>query len=927
MRISYRIHNRLAAKIMIAAAVFFTNCIGAQAQTMQASKSHYSTDDGLCSNAISNIVQDDYGYIWIASWNGLSRFDGFNFYNYKTGGASKVPLMHNRIIDLIVDQWQNIWMRMYDGRVFMLERSKDRIVNPLEKVTGYEKLKTSHTMSITSKGEVIAIMDDVGIYKMKYTQWGFENSLITTGDAKPMVVVEGYKGDLWVGTDKGLRRLSTNQETLSKQAILENENITSMYSNGYNVYVGTKAGKIFECAYGQEPKLISDLGKNINSIFRDSYGTIWVATGEQGITRIDSKTGDYKTFTQVVLVPEYDVTGVRVSEVNGTVWLAMSHGGFGYYNRTTDEVEYFHNNPYNPWDLSNTVAAFLALPEGVVWESTSRKGLEKLEILKKTIDRHKLFDDSAIENNENETRAMYYDPQFKVIFMGNKKGSLIITDGTNKTVVKGEDHGTPFGRIYCINKDRDGNYWVSSKGNGLFKLTPRAKSGGYAQLTAGGFDIVNYRNNPDNKYSISSDLVYKTIQDKYGNIWIATYGGGVNILRGSDNGKPIFINKNNAMSHYPHNAYMKARTVTLDKRGKVWVGTTDGILVMSYFQNKIKIETLKDNENDELNMQSKDVVCIACAHNGQMWIGTNGGGLSRCENYEDGTYEFVTFGSQDGLPSEEIKSITFDDRGNVWFATDHILCSFDVRKQIFSTFTMLDGVDDTICSEDAALALPNGKIMFGTLNGYYIIDRTKLASSNGAMLKLRITDFMINDEVMSPRLNDLYDYYIPDSKKVELPDNSTVFSIRFAALNYQLQHRIHYQYKLEGYEEDWQNADKTRTVSYSDLPAGTYEFKVKAFLLESPDKYDMKTITIVVPRHFLLSESALWIYLVLVAILVITLLYYKEEKARKAHKEEDEMMNGTGDDGKSSETETESPDNVQPEPEIIEDAEIIDEGQ
>ena len=61
MRISYRRHNRLAAKIMIAAAVFFTNCIGAQAQTMQASKSHYSTDDGLCSNAISNIVQDDYG--------------------------------------------------------------------------------------------------------------------------------------------------------------------------------------------------------------------------------------------------------------------------------------------------------------------------------------------------------------------------------------------------------------------------------------------------------------------------------------------------------------------------------------------------------------------------------------------------------------------------------------------------------------------------------------------------------------------------------------------------------------------------------------------------------------------------------------------------------------------------------------------------
>lgn len=919
----YKKYIRIAAKAVIVAAFFLSPATNVGAQTMQASKSHYSTDDGLCSNAVSNIIQDDYGYIWIGSWNGLSRFDGYNFYNYKTGGASKVPLMHNRIIDMLVDQWQNIWMRMYDGRVFMLERSKDRIVNPLDKVAGYEKLKTSHTMSITSKGEVIAIMDDVGIYKMRYTKWGFETNLITTGEIKPIVVVEGYKGDLWVGTDKGVRRLSANQESLGKNAIMENESITSMYSNGYNIYVGTKSGKIYECAYGQEPKLISDLGKNINSIFRDSYGTIWVATGEQGITRINGRTGDVKTFTQVVLVPEYDVTGVRVSEVNGTVWLTMSHGGFGYYNRATDEVEYFHNNPYNPWDLSNTVSAYLALPEGVVWESTSRKGLEKLEILKQTIARHKLFVDSAIEDNENETRAMFYDEQFKVVFMGNKKGSLIITDGNEKTVIKGESFGMPFGRIYCISKDRNGNYWVSSKGNGLFKLTPRAKSGRYAQLTSGGFDIVNYRHDPNNKYSISSDLVYKSIEDKYGNIWIATYGGGVNLLRHSDGGKPIFINKNNSMTHYPHNAYMKARTVTLDNHGKIWVGTTDGLLVMSYFNNKIKIETVKDNEDDELNMQSKDVVCIACAHNGQMWVGTNGGGISRCDIYGNGVYEFVTFGSQDGLPSEEIKSITFDEKGNVWFATDHILCSFDVRKQIFSTFTMLDGVDNTICSEDAAISLPNGNILFGTLNGYYVVDRSKLVTSNGESLKLRITDFMVNDEVMSPRFNNTYDYYVPDSKKVELPDNSAVFSIRFAALNYQLQHRIHYQYKLEGFEEDWHNADKTRTVSYSDLPAGTYEFKVKAFLLESPDKYDMKTLTIVVPRHFLLSESAMWIYMTLAAAIVITFFYYREEKAKKLKKEEERIMNGHD---KTVETVTEEQSQVSDiaEEEIIEEAEIID---
>ncbi len=924
MYITYKTTKKIAAKMMLAATIFIGAANGAEAQTMSASQTHYSTEDGLCSNAVSNIIQDDYGYIWIGSWNGLSRFDGFNFFNYKTGGSSKVPLLHNRIIDMISDQWQNIWMRMYDGRVFMLERTKDRIVNPLEGVKGYENLKTQNTMAITSKGEVLAIMKGVGIYKMKYTKWGFENELITTGQLKPTVVVEGYKGDLWVGTDKGVRRLSANHESLSQNAILGEESITAMYSNGYNVYVGTKSGKVYSCAYGQDPRFIKDTGKAINSIFRDSYGTVWISTGGQGISRINEKTGDMKEFTQVVLVPEYDVTGVKVSEVAGTVWLTMSHGGFGYYNRATDEVEYFHNNPANTWDLSNTVAAYLALPEGVVFESTSRRGLEKLEIQKRTIERRKLFEDSAIENNENETRAMYYDSHYKVVLIGNKKGSLIITDGTNKTIVRGEDKGMPFGRIYGIMKDRRGDYWISTKGNGLFRLSPRAKDGGYGALCSGGFDFTNFRNNPDNKYSISSDLVYKTIEDKYGNIWVATYGGGVNLIKREKDGRILFLNRNNVMTRYPNDAFLKVRTVTLDKYGKIWAGSTDGILVMSYFNNKVKIQVVGDNEDEEDNLQSKDVVCLACAHNGQMWVGTNGGGLSRCDDYGKGVYVFDTFGSQDGLPSEEIKSITFDERGNVWFATDHILCSFDVRKQIFSTFTILDGVDDTLCSEDAAVTLPNGKILFGTLSGYYIVDRSKLVSTNGSVMRLRITDFMINGKIQSPRFNANFDYYIPDSRKVELPNHDDEFSIRFASLNYQLQHRIHYQYCLEGYEEDWNNADNTRTATYSGLPAGTYEFKVKAFLLESPDKYDMKTITIVVPPHFLLSQSAIWIYMILAAAIVITLLYIKEERRRKIEREYQEELNGTADGTDDDSAEAEGEAAPKSEEEVIEEAEIIE---
>jgi hypothetical protein len=265
-----------------------------------------------------------------------------------------------------------------------------------------------------------------------------------------------------------------------------------------------------------------------------------------------------------------------------------------------------------------------------------------------------------------------------------------------------------------------------------------------------------------------------------------------------------------------------------------------------------------------------------------MWVGTNSGGLSRTTTKdENGSWQFESYGIEAGLPSEEIRSITFDNKGNVWFATDNILCSFDTQKKILTTFSSLDGVDDTMCSENAAISLPGGKILFGTLDGYYTVDRSNLINKTGSLLKLRITDFFLDDEQQSPRLNDTFDYYVPESRSVKLPKHGGVFTFRFAALNYQLQHRTHYQYRLLGYESEWNNADKERTASYSDLPAGTYLFQVKAFLLESPENYDMRTMEVIIPPYFLLSTSAVWLYLFILMVIGSVGLWWYQEQLRK----------------------------------------------
>jgi AraC-like DNA-binding protein len=325
------------------------------------------------------------------------------------------------------------------------------------------------------------------------------------------------------------------------------------------------------------------------------------------------------------------------------------------------------------------------------------------------------------------------------------------------------------------------------------------------------------------------------------------------------------------------------RTLELDKDGKVWAGTTDGVLIMSYKKGKVEVQRLLESKEYPDNiLMSNDVVCLARDAHGMMWVGTNGGGLAHAIGQDsEGHWYFEHFGAKDGLPSEEIKCLTFDSRGNVWFATDHHICSFDQGKRIFVTYSNLEGVDETICSEASAVTLQNGHVLFGTVNGYYDVDQTKLMTSTGSMLKLRITDFWLNNELQTPRQTTLYDYYVPDAKTVRLQNHDDEIGFRFASLNYQLQHRVHYQYMLEGYDEDWQNAPVSRTAWYNNLPSGTYKFKVKAFLIDSPEKYDLKEIEVIVPPSFLMSRNAMWIYLAIGVVLCVMLMFWLQKMHRR----------------------------------------------
>jgi len=849
----------------------------ASAQQLQATLSHYSTDDGMSSNTVSKIAQDDYGYIWISTWNGLSRFDGYNFFNYKTGAASRIPKLHNRIQDIIIDHQQNVWMLMYDSRVFVLKRSLDKIIDPFVLMGEEEDYRFEAPFAVTSTGDVILYAPEYGVFKMRFDGEQLKSDLFSTGDLVVTSVAEGYQNDIWLGTNKGVHRMDLSNLTVEKTGYFEDEYVTSLFSNGYNIYVGTQSGKILSFSYGQDSEVIRNGGLPIVGLFIDSHGLVWFSDSKEGVVRLNSNYTNEKRFVQKIVNPDYDVTGSDFNEASGVVWMRMNKGGYGYYNRETDEVEYFHNDPANPWNLSNTVSARLELNEGVVWISTIKRGLEKLEIQKQTIDRVSLKPDEGTSPG-NDIRAMMYDVSRQELLVGNKEGTLYaVKDNGQRTEISSRETGNPFGRIYGLSQDKKGNFWVSCKGTGIYQLR---------FLNSTSYKISSYHHDPNNKWSLNDDNCYQTVEDRDGNLWVATYGGGVNVMTRNKSGQTIFLHNQNVMTNYPKHSFHKVRTVALANDGEVWAGTTDGILLMSYKDGKISIrELLPSEEYPEKILLSNDVLCMATDPQGDIWVGTSGGGLAHTIGKDsEGRWLFENYGMDEGLPCEEVRSITFDENNNVWFSTDHVIYSLDIEKRVFTTFSKLEGVDETTCSECASLVLPNGNVLFGTVNGYYVIDRSKLVTTTGSVLKLRITDFWLNNELQTPRTDSPIDYYVPDSKTVELPNHNDAFAFRFASLNYHLQHRVHYQYMLEGYDDTWHNVGLDRMATFKNIPTGTYRFKVKAFLLEAPDKFDVKQIEVVVPPYFLLSSNAIWIYMVLGASLGIRLMFRRQSRLEKAEK-------------------------------------------
>ena len=856
---------------------------------------HYSSEDGLSHNYISQILQDREGYIWISTWYGLNRFDGNRFVNYTVQPGDYSNLSHNRILSLSEDANGYLWVTTYDNSIYRFDSHQEKFLAVPGDITPELAGARVDKYHCDRQGNTWIALSGIGLYKIgpdlrphvfigladncigKEIRHIYEDSdgtvyvvseygLASVKDDIPTIIsrnssVTGFteygnkvifiSGNEILAIDRntGLREHVTAGDDSTGPAV----SVTATGSHGNSrLYVAFRNGAVAAVDTVGFSAEIHRGGQSVGRIrytFPDPEGLLWIVTDRTGISSWNEQTGKFRHYEHSRNVMSYYAdTLARVVNRDGRLWIKMNRYGFGYYDRESDAIIPLNNVKEQPdCRFMNGVACYTVDDSGVLWFSTVGRGLERATVITPRVEIVDPPSESDEEVSAAEVRAILTDSRGQV-WVATKSRELFVysPDMSSCRKIPGSDS---FGVIYSLFEDSDGNIWIGTKGDGVVKLQSTGK-GSYGVA-------ARFRHCSSDPFSLSSNDVYSIAQDHSGRIWVGTYGGGLSMLQHPDS--TDFLNVYTHFPDYPLETGEKVRYVHCMPDGRMLVATVSGLIwFMPDDSPELTVfHTVRKIPGDIHSLGNNDIIYIFTDRGGDTWLCTFGGGLNRI-NFEGDEVSFEIVGKADGLSSNIVLSAVDDDRGDIWLATETGISKVSKADRSVVNYSRYYGVVATTFSEAACSRLEDGTITFGTLNNVYHID-PDMFTYEPQDKHLVISGFAVDG------------HRIPLADRMVIPHDYSFFNIDFASLNFKIQGNVRYTYRLKGYNKNWIAADGNTSVSYSRIPAGNYTFMVSA---STEDGYsDPQTISVDlrVKPHPWASWWAITLY-VLAALAVILAL-------------------------------------------------------
>ncbi|WP_229089181.1 hybrid sensor histidine kinase/response regulator transcription factor [Bacteroides cellulosilyticus] len=864
---------------------------------------HFSIYNGLVQRTVSDIVQDSKGFVWFSTWNGLNRYDGYTFKNYKAYPGDGCTLTSNRILRIVPDQQNNIWCQTYDARVYLFESHQEKfidILQPFEQKSGETYIVRK--IYALSKG-VSWIVCDHGAFRVDERKLENEDEGAITPYTPEIGNLPGRKisrieqdadGDEWIFTDKsvcivGQKTISDkthftsfcennekmylisskhlaiynqqNEQVQYEEIPLNYSRLNCMLSLGKDtIGIGTNNGIILFFAKSKQFRNV-EMHFNVMRLFEDSHNELWLFSKEQrGIVRYDPLANEqqhYETPTQNMPKAELRSRDVIFEDSQGTLWVVPHLGCLSYYDREDKELKPYYTDYSKPESKFTPVILNFYVDNQKNFWYANNFWMDKISFFPNA-SQLTTFDSG------HETRAIMVDKQ-QNLWVANKKGVIRIfnPDKTLKGYLTPEGIISPkaisFSRnIYCFTEDEQGNIWMGSKWDGIIRLSPKRD---------GSFQIRNYVHKEEDPYSLSNNSVYCIYQDSKKRMWIATHGGGINLLQETANGKIRFLHNGNLLKGYSKDKFNKVRVIK-EVNNALLVGTTEGLITFSC--NFERPEDIKFYDNVRIpdlasSLSSNDVIYIYTDSHKNSYVLTFTGGINQIisDNLLTDHIQFKTYTKRNGLVSDLVLSMIEDQQRNLWVISENTLAKFDPENGTFEHYNEKH-LQKEIYFSEASPAILQNQLILGTDAGILKINPTAFSKSSYTP-PIVFTSLKIQGVQQQLDLDDLEELKLkPDERNV---------SFLFAALDYINPTSISYAYRLKGLEEKWNEVENSRTASYINLPPGNYELQIRSTNSDGVWTDNIRKLSVNVTPTFWETSWAILFYIISFILFTSTIVY------------------------------------------------------
>lgn len=859
----------------------------------------YTVRDGLIQSNPAQILQSHNGFIWVSTWNGVSRFDGRDFETFQFDSLLN---QHMQRLENTADG--NLWMIAYDRHsLYLYDIHENKLINVLKQYEQHFNTPLQiENLYPLSKGITWVTLNNGGCFRISDKECTVSSGIqyITAIDdvelGKVSRVFEDKQGEEWVFSDKGVsifgkRTISSYPfsmfETMDNLVFLASQNgrlayydVNTMqfnivpfqekiqHINGIKVLKDNQLAVLSDkglylCRFPElamEKYDFSLPGHDdaaVRKVYQDSKGFLWIFTGLPGIIRLDPETGvkQYLNTPSGYMASSPENELFIYEDPNGVVWTIPYKGIFSYYDEKSRELKVYFTPGRNHIPYSPIIKTTYVDKQNNLWIKSQRSFIKMF------------FPPSPYTyrelDNYFDTKSFLFDSD-EHLWIATKKGIIRIMDSQKNLLGYLSPDGelaqteTVFaeGGIYVMLKDQAQTIWLGSKENGLFRLVPRNRPYHY--------EVYHYMNNPSDPYSISDNKISCIDEDHNGSIWIGTYGGGLNLVEEKEDGAIRFIHAENKLSGFPINRTNSIRCMVEGPGHTMLVGTIEGLITFSsdfsdYENIRFYLNLPRPQAADGLC--SADVMSVLRTTDETIYCYCYGGGLCKLvsSNLLSDELRFRSFGKE---TSPLARALIEDKNHNIWIGSETDITLFDVHDQTFESFGETFFNRSFNYSECLPVADRQGDILMGTEGGMLVFSPDSIVKQ-AYEAPIVVTGIKYSEDNLS--------HVLSDADYLEIPTRRRNFTISFAALDYTNSLDIEYAYKLD--DNQWYYIGKKNSVSFVSLPAGKYQFQIKATNGDGIWMNSVKTVTLQVLPTFWETGWAKAFYIVVVLVISLAIGY------------------------------------------------------